>query len=157
MRCRESSWSSGSRSLASYFQGAGLVLCVSVKRAMNREALESIQDYLRERQVSAPQLRRSTGSLDKHPNEPIVNTGGVKNDHAVAIWRAVDSWILGLRNAHRDQRRGWVGRRGHSASVGLAASPTSAVVASGGCDSLILVLADARPPSLDVTRMEFRL
>src|SRR5580658_603130 len=51
MRCRESSWSSGSRSLASYFQGVGLVLCVSVKQAMNREVLESIQDYLRERQV----------------------------------------------------------------------------------------------------------
>src|SRR5271156_3307026 len=61
--------------------------------------------------VSAPQMRRSTGSLDEDLKEPIVKTEGAKNDHAVAIWCAVDSWILGLPNAHRDQRRGWVGRR----------------------------------------------
>jgi len=41
----------------------------------------------------------------------------MRNDHGVAIWCVVDSWILGLCNAHCDQRGGWVGRRGHGAAV----------------------------------------
>jgi hypothetical protein len=57
-------WSLG---LCDYPQGQ---FPLALQRA--REALESIHDYLRERRVFSAQLRRSTGSLDEDPNDPIV-------------------------------------------------------------------------------------